>query len=115
MLAPLIDLVTPMAIRVAASLGLADLLAGGARSVEELARRSGADADALERLLRHLVCHGVFVEGEPGRFAINEPAALLVSDHPSGMRARLDLAGFGGHVDLALTGLLHTVRTGQPA
>ncbi|MGW0803402.1 methyltransferase [Nonomuraea sp. NPDC002799] len=114
-LAPVTDLVTPMAMRVAASLRLADLMAGDAVPVEELARRSGTDVDALGRLLRHLVCRGVFAEREPGRFAVNEPAALLASDHPSGMRAWLDLDGFGGQMDLAFTGLLHTVRTGQPA
>jgi hypothetical protein len=115
MLAPVMDLVTPMAVRVAASLKLADLMAGGAVPVEELARRSGTHADALGRLLRHLVCRGVFAEPEPGRFAVNELAALLASDHPAGMRAALDLGGFGGQMDLAFTGLLHTVRTGRPA
>ena len=114
-LGPVIDLVTPMAVRVAATLGLADLMAGDAVPVEELARRSGTDADALARLLRHLVCRGLFAEPEPGRFAVNGPAALLASDHPAGMRAQLDLDGFGGQMDLAFTGLLHTVRTGQPA
>ncbi|GAA3828081.1 methyltransferase [Sphaerisporangium flaviroseum] len=114
-LAPLADLVTPMAVRVAASLRLTDLMADDAVPVEELARRSDTDADALGRLLRHLVCRGIFTEPEPGRFAVNEPAALLASDHPSEMRAWLDLDGFGGQMDLAFTGLLHTVRTGQPA
>ncbi|HEY0695410.1 MAG TPA: methyltransferase [Kribbella sp.] len=114
-LAPVMDLVTPMAVRVAATLGLTDLMADDAVSVEELARRSGTNADALGRLLRHLVCRGVFAEQEPGRFAVNEPAALLASGHPFGMRAWLDLGGFGGQMDLAFTGLLHTVRTGQPA
>ncbi|MFC4533816.1 methyltransferase [Sphaerisporangium dianthi] len=114
-LAPVTDLVTPMAVRVAASLGLTDLMGGDTVPVEELARRSGADADALGRLLRHLACRGVFTEPEPGRFAVNGPAALLASGHPSGMRVWLDLGGFGGQMDVAFTGLLHTVRTGRPA
>lgn len=114
-LGPVTDLVTPMAVRVAASLGLTDLMADDSVSVEELARRSDTNADALGRLLRHLVCRGIFTEREPGRFAVNEPAALLASDHPSGMRVRLDLGGFGGQMDLAFVGLPHTVRTGQPA
>jgi hypothetical protein len=42
-------------------------------------------------------------------------AATLRSDHPSGMRMWLDLDGFGGWMDLALTELMHMVRTGQPA
>jgi hypothetical protein len=114
-LAPVMDLVTPMAIRVAATLRLADLMGDGAVPVEELARRSGTDADALGRMLRQLVCKGVFTEPEPGSFAVNEPAALLASDHPARMRSWLDLDGFGGQMDLVFTGLLHTVRTGQSA
>ncbi|MEV4896990.1 methyltransferase [Nonomuraea sp. NPDC055795] len=114
-LAPVTDLVTPMAVRVAATLRLSDLMGDEPVPVHELARRSGADPDALVRLLRHLVGRGVFAEPEPGRFAVNGPAALLASGHPSGMRARLDLDGFGGQMDVAFTGLLHTVRTGLPA
>ncbi|GGS91453.1 hydroxyneurosporene-O-methyltransferase [Nonomuraea spiralis] len=115
MLAPVTDMVTPMAVRVAATLRLTDLLAGDALPVEELARRTGSDADALGRVLRHLVCHGVYTEPGPGVFAVNGPAELLASGHPSMMRERLDLDGFGGQMDVAFTGLLHTVRTGGPA
>ena len=114
-LAPITDLVTPMAVRVAATLRLADLMAGGAEHVEELAERTGTDADALGRMLRHLTCHGVFAEPSPGRFTVNETADLLRSDHPSGMRAMFDLDEFGGRMDLVFTELMHTVRTGQPA
>ncbi|WP_166980864.1 methyltransferase [Paramicrobacterium fandaimingii] len=114
-LAPLIDLVTPMAVRVAATLGVADLLRDGPVSATDLARRSGADADALERMLRHLTFRGMFVESTPGVFALNPAAALLDSEHPSGMRVSLDLTGFGGQMDLAFTRLMHTVRTGEPA
>jgi 2,7-dihydroxy-5-methyl-1-naphthoate 7-O-methyltransferase len=114
-LAPVTDLVTPMAVRAAATLRLADLMAGGPVAVSELARRSGSDPDALGRLLRHLAGRGVFTEPEPGSFGLNGLAALLRSDHPSGMQVSLDLGGFGGQMDLAFTGLLHTVRTGQPA
>ena len=114
-LAPITDLVTPMAVRVAATLRLADAMAGGVEHVGELAARTGTDAGALGRMLRHLVCHGVFAEPSPGRFTINETAELLRSDHPSGARAWFDLDGFGGRMDLAFTELMHTVRTGRPA
>ena len=115
MLAPVTDLVTPMAIRAAATLRVADLMISGAVPVKELARRSNSDADALGRLLSHLVCHGVFVEPDPGVFGLNDLGTLLRSDHPGGMQVSLDLDGFGGQMDLAFTGLMHTVRTGQPA
>ena len=114
-LAPVTDLVTPMAVRVAATLRLADLVAGGTDRVDELAARTDTDADALGRLLRHLTHHGVFAEPSPGRFTLNDTADLLRSDHPAGARAWFDLDGFGGRMDLVFTELLHTVRTGRPA
>lgn len=80
---PLMDLVTPMALRVAAVLRLADLIAGGSGRTGELAGRSTTDPDALGRMLRHLVCHGVFTEPEPERFALDETAQLLRSGHPA--------------------------------
>src|SRR3954451_1802625 len=115
LLAPTTDLVTPMAVRFAATLRLADLMADGAEDVEDLAERSGADAEALRRMLRHLICHGLFAEPSPGRFATNATADLLRSDHPAGMRLAFDLDEFGGRMDLVFTGLMHTVRTGEPA
>ncbi|MGH3437400.1 MAG: glycosyltransferase [Sciscionella sp.] len=62
MLAPVIDLVTPMAVRTAATLHLADLMTDGSVPVDELARLSGSDPDALGRLLQQRVCRGVFTE-----------------------------------------------------
>lgn len=114
-LAPLIDLVTPMAVRVAATLRLADLIHDAPVAVEAIADESGTDPDALARLLRHLTSHGIFAEPRPREFAMTDLAMLLRSDHPSGMQVSLDLGGFGGQMDLAFIELLHTVRTGQPA
>jgi 2,7-dihydroxy-5-methyl-1-naphthoate 7-O-methyltransferase len=128
-LAPLMDLITPMALRVAATLRLADYLpddgTGAGAAIADLAARAGADPEALARMLRHLVARGVFTEPRPGEFAANPTAALLRTDHPASMRAWLDLDGFGGRMDLAFTGLAgaglshtglaHTVRTGEPA
>jgi 2,7-dihydroxy-5-methyl-1-naphthoate 7-O-methyltransferase len=116
-LSPLMDLVTPMALRVAATLRLADFMpddgAGEGIGLGDLAARAGADPEALARVLRHLVRHAVFTEPRPGRFAANRTAALLRAGQPGA--AWLDLDGFGGRMDLAFTGLLHTVRTGEPA
>jgi SAM-dependent methyltransferase len=74
---------------------------------------SGADPEALARVLRHLVQHGVFTEPRPGQFAANQTAALLRTGQPGAVW--LDLDGFGGRMDLAFTGLVHTVHTGEPA
>lgn len=114
-MAPVMDLVTPLTVRAAASLGVADHLVDGPVALDELAQRTNADPDALARTLRHLICHGVFAEPSPGAFGLNELAEFLRSDHPSGMRVSLELEGFGGQMDLAFTGLLHTLRTGEPA
>lgn len=114
-LAPVTDLVTPMAVRAAATLRVADVMVDGPVPVERLAREAGSDPDALGRLLTHLVCHGVFTEPGPGVFGLNDLATLLRSDHPGGMQVSLDLEGFGGQMDLVFTGILHTLRTGQPA
>jgi 2,7-dihydroxy-5-methyl-1-naphthoate 7-O-methyltransferase len=116
-LGPLMDLVTPMALRVAATLRLADFMpddgTGEGAVLADLAERAGADPEALARMLRHLVQHGVFTEPCPGQFAANQTAALLRTGHPGAVW--LDLDGFGGRMDLAFTGLAHTVRTGAPA
>ena len=116
-LGPLTDLVTPMALRVAATLRLADLMpddgTGAGAVLGDLAGRAGADPEALARMLRHLVAHGVFTEPRPGQFAANQTAALLRTGQPGAVW--LDLDGFGGRMDLAFTGLAHTVRTGEPA
>jgi hypothetical protein len=116
-LAPLMDLVTPMALRVAATLRLADFMpdddSGEGADLADLAEHAGADPDALARVLRHLVQHGVFTEPRPGQFAANPTAAMLRAGQPGA--AWLDLDGFGGRMDLAFTALAHTVRTGEPA
>jgi 2,7-dihydroxy-5-methyl-1-naphthoate 7-O-methyltransferase len=116
-LGPLMDLVTPMALRVAATLRLADFMPddgdGEGADLGDLAKRAGADPDALARMLRHLVQHGVFTEPRPGQFAANQTAAMLRTGQPGAVW--LDLDGFGGRMDLAFTGLAHTVRTGEPA
>ncbi|WP_198541281.1 methyltransferase [Parafrankia soli] len=116
-LAPLMDLVTPMALRVAATLRLADFTpddgAADGTDLDVLAESVEADPNALARVLRHLTQHGIFTEPGPGRFAAN-PAAALLRTGALGA-AWLDLTGFGGQMDLAFTGLLHTVRTGEPA
>ena len=116
-LGPLMDLATPMALRVAATLRLADFMpddgTGEGAVLGDLAERAGADPDALARMLRHLVAHGVFTEPRPGQFAANQTAALLRTGRPAALW--LDLDGFGGRMDLAFTGLAHTVRTGEPA
>jgi 2,7-dihydroxy-5-methyl-1-naphthoate 7-O-methyltransferase len=109
----LAGMLTPMAIRVAATLRLADLIDEGVTSPDELARRCDAEAGALGQLLRYLVAISVFTEPEPDRFGLGELGRALLDDHPAGMRGWLDLNGLRGRWSLACTGLLEAVRTGR--
>ena len=63
---------------VAAELGIADALADGPQSVDQLARRTGAHAGSLYRLLRALASMGIFSEDEDRRFPLT-PLAPDVS------------------------------------
>lgn len=105
------SLVTPMAIRVAATLRLADHIAAGTRTASALAAAVQADPVALERLMNYLVTAGVLTPD----YELTELGDGLRSDHPNGMRAWFDLEGSIGRADLCLVELLHTVRTGEPA
>jgi 2,7-dihydroxy-5-methyl-1-naphthoate 7-O-methyltransferase len=109
------DLVTPMAIRVAATLRLADHIAAGTRTADALAAVVEADPDALERLLRHLVTAGVLSRTDAGAYDLTALGAHLRDDDPDGVRPWLDLAGAIGRADLCFVELLHSVRTGEPA
>jgi 2,7-dihydroxy-5-methyl-1-naphthoate 7-O-methyltransferase len=109
------DLATPMAIRVAATLRLADHIAAGLQTSEELASAANADRDALGRLLEHLVTAGVLSRDKSGTYHLSALGEHLRDDHPDGVRAWLDLEGSVGRADLCFADMLHTVRTGEPA
>lgn len=108
------NMVTPYAVRVAATLRVADLMAEGVTDVLTLAERCGADATALRRLLVHLASYDVFTEREDGGFEVGPVGVQLRSDHPMSMRVLLDLESFSGKADLSLAGMLESVRTGKP-
>jgi hypothetical protein len=109
------DLVTPMAVRVAATLRIADHITQGRRTAKELSEAVNADADALDRLLRHLTSAGVLTEDGSGAYALTALGDSLRDDHPSGLREMLDVEGAIGRADLSFVHLLHSVRTGRPA
>jgi hypothetical protein len=102
------------AIHVAATLGIADLLAAGPRSSDELAAEAAADPDALYRLLRALAAVGVLHEEDGRRFALTELGGALRSDAPE------SIAGWARSMGrpyfwAAWSNLLHSVRTGENA
>src|SRR6185503_3473168 len=104
-----------MAIRVAATLRIADRIACGSQTAAELAPVVGANADALDRLLGHLSTVGVLIRDDSGRYELTPRGETLRDDHPGGDRARLDIEGGLGHADLSFVHLLHSVRTGESA
>src|SRR3954451_18639660 len=80
-------------IAVAARLGIADLLADGPKTADELAAATGAHAEALYRVLRALASIGVFAEVAPRRFGLTPLATLLQADSPHSMRAWAIMSG----------------------
>ncbi|MEV6876185.1 methyltransferase [Amycolatopsis sp. NPDC051128] len=109
-------LATPMAIRVAATLSLAEHADGEGATAERLAAATGAAAPALECLLDHLVAIGVFtLDAESGRYRPTDLGAQLREDAPEGIKAVLDIHRAGGRAELAFADLLGTITTGAPA
>lgn len=102
------------AVAVAARLGVADALATGPRTCEEIAAAVNADAGALHRLLRAIADCGVVSDLENGRFALNPVGELLRSDVPGSLRAWATMTGMPFHRD-AWTDLYTSVQTGEPA
>jgi hypothetical protein len=96
---------------VVAELGIADLLAAGPLTVEELADRAGVHADSLYRLLRALASMGVFSEDAQSRFSLTPAAEVLRSDSPAMFRAFAIMAG--SETYQAWGKLLYSVKTGK--
>ena len=82
------------ALAVAVELEIPDRLYEAPRSAEELARETGADADALNRLLRFLVSRGLLGIAKNGRYRNNAVSNALRRDHP--WSARNWVLFFGG-------------------
>jgi len=66
-------------IYVAAELGIADMLAEGTKTIQELAQLSHSHAPSLYRMMRALASVGIFSELEEKRFELTPMAELLKS------------------------------------
>jgi predicted O-methyltransferase YrrM len=106
--------IIPQLLVVAAEFDIAELLADGPLPVPELARRSGANPQALNRVLRALAGHEVFREVEPGVFALTPLAETLRVDAPGAVRAWTRVWGLPEKLQ-AINSLSYSVRTGRPA
>jgi O-methyltransferase domain/Dimerisation domain len=100
------------AIHVAAVLGIADLLADGPRSSDELAAATETDQRALYRLLRALAAFGLFHEDEQRRFSLTELGDPLRIDAPESVAGWAAFVGRRNVRD-AWSSLLESIRTGE--
>ncbi|WP_405623684.1 methyltransferase [Streptomyces sp. NBC_00076] len=111
----LVDLATPFAIRTAVSLRLPQLVEAGTRDLAGLARAADAHENSLARLLNHLVAIGLFEQPEPDRYEPTMLSRELLAEDNQWQLAWLDIDGPGAKMDLAYTGMLHSIRTGESA
>jgi len=78
----------PRCLHVVADVGVADALGDSPLTAVEMAAASGANAEALQRMLRLLSAHGVF-EQRDGRWAHTELSRMLRTDHDIGLKTSI--------------------------
>ncbi len=101
------------AVHVAAKLGIADLLEGGAKTADELAPATGTHARSLYRLLRALASVGVFTEDSEKRFGLTPVGDCLRINAPGSQHA---MAVMMGEEHFQSWGaLLGSIQTGETA
>lgn len=102
------------AVYVAATLGIADLLAHGRLTSDDLARRTGTHPRSLYRVLRLLAALGVLTESESQWFALSPLGERLQTGVPYSMRAMAthldDVGGLRPFDEI-----LSAVRSGTPS
>ncbi|MFI9455723.1 methyltransferase [Amycolatopsis sp. NPDC052450] len=108
----LAGLATPMALRVAVTLGLPDRLSGDGATAGDLAAELGQAPLALDLLLGHLTTLGVLERTSTG-YRTTGYGANLRADAGNGLAGLLDMNAAGGRGDLAFVELAHSVATGQ--
>ena len=93
------------ALYTAAELGIADILAAGTMTSEEIGAKAGANGPTVRRLMRALVAHGVFEEPNADILAAHHSMRGTLFDLPnvvadapallqaSGVKARCEVVG----------------------
>jgi ubiquinone/menaquinone biosynthesis C-methylase UbiE len=100
-------------IYVAAKLGIAELLCNGPKSPSELAEATGADWQALDRLLVALSTVGVCSRADADRYSLTEIGAALDGSAENSFKA---WAIFEGEMlSKTWNGMLETIMTGKTA
>ncbi|MGO3147681.1 MAG: SIP domain-containing protein [Leucobacter sp.] len=102
------EIVPGFALRVAATIGLAEAFGVRERSLDELAAHTGVPTAGLKRLLRYLESIGVVEFAEGGAFQLSEVGRGLENEHLS---EHLNLDGSIAHREVtAMLGLLEAIR-----
>ncbi len=99
-------------ISVVAELGIADLLAQGEKTADELAAATSAHSSSLYRILRALASVGIFAETEGGRFQLTPLAECLRSGVPTSMKEFARFVAMPGAAR-SWDHLMHCVMTGE--
>jgi SAM-dependent methyltransferase len=107
-------LATPMALRVAVTLGLPDRLSGDGAAAGQLAAELSVAPLALDLLLGHLTTLGV-VERTATGYRTTGYGAHLRADAGHGLANLLDLRSAAGRAELAFVELAHSIDTGEAA
>jgi hypothetical protein len=97
-----------------ARLGVADQLAGGPKTIAELAEATGCLPDPLYRVLRATATEGVFAEQPDGRFALTPIAEYLRDDAPDSVRHAVIMMG-EDFLWRPYGQIVETLRSGQAA
>jgi hypothetical protein len=98
---------------VAAKLGLADLLAKGPMSAEQLAERTETHAPSLYRLMRTLASLGIMTEDSSHRFALTTVGEAMKTGAPGCARATI-LTIASPFWSSGFSELMYSVQTGKP-
>jgi hypothetical protein len=98
----------------AVKLKLADHLANGPKTAEELAGPTGTHAPTLYRLLRTLSSHGLFAEDDARRFALTPLSEALRAGVPGSVMTSVKM--ITGHLfQRTFANLTYSVQTGKTA
>jgi len=97
-----------------AQFGIPDLLEDGAKSAEELAVETGAQPEALYRLMRATACVGVLAEASDKKFSQTPMSAVLRTNAKPSLRGLAIMTGREWH-ERGWSKLEYCVRTGKQA
>nr|WP_281065116.1 siderophore-interacting protein [Brachybacterium sacelli] len=106
------ELLAPIVLRVAVSLGIPVALADAARSLPELVETTRVPVERLSPLLDAMIALGLLREDGRGGFVHTALGEVLLEES---VQESLDLDTPAGRVDLSLLELLTVVRTGEVA